>query len=55
MGKIESQIGGFQSGGEFFVSENITATPDPLLSLTLLRDEQRLSLEKFIDGSYHPS
>jgi hypothetical protein len=26
MGKFESQIGGFQSGGEFFVSENIAAT-----------------------------
>jgi hypothetical protein len=25
-------------------SENIAATPDPLLSLAMLRDEQRLSL-----------
>ena len=36
-------------------SKNINATPDPLLSLTLLRDEQRLSLGEFVDGSYHPS
>ena len=36
-------------------SNNIDATPDPLLSLALLRDEQRLSLGEFIDGSYHPS
>ena len=35
--------------------ENIVATPDPLLSLALLRDEQRLSLGEFVDGSYHPS
>ena len=26
-------------------------TPDPLLSLALLRDEQWLSLEEFVDGS----
>ena len=26
-------------------------TPDSLLSLALLRDEQRLSLRKFVDGS----
>ena len=36
-------------------SENIAATPDPLLSLALLRDKQRLSLGEFVDGSYHPS
>ena len=30
-------------------------TPDPLLSLALLRNEQRLSLREFVDGSYHPS
>jgi hypothetical protein len=36
-------------------SENIVVTPDPLLSLALLRDEQMLSLEEFVDGSYHPS
>ena len=36
-------------------SENIEATPDPLLSLALLRDEQRLSLGEFVDGSYHLS
>jgi hypothetical protein len=36
-------------------SENIAATPDPLLSLALLRDEQRSSLGEFVDGSYHPS
>ena len=32
-------------------SNNIDATPDPLLSLALLRDEQRLSLGEFVDGS----
>ena len=31
-------------------SENIVATPDPLLSLALLRDRQRLSLGEIIDG-----
>ena len=36
-------------------TENIVATPDPMLSLSLLRDEQRLSLGKFVDGSYHSS
>jgi hypothetical protein len=36
-------------------SENIASTPDSLLSLALLRDEQRLSLREFVDGSYHPS
>ena len=36
-------------------SENIDATPDPLLSLALLRDEKRLSMGEFVDGSYHPS
>jgi hypothetical protein len=36
-------------------SENIDATPDPLLSLALLRDEQRLSLEEFVDGNYRSS
>jgi hypothetical protein len=36
-------------------SENIAATPDPLLSLALLRDEQKLSLREFVDGSYHLS
>ena len=36
-------------------SENIDATPDPLLGLALLGDEQRLSLGEFVDGSYHPS
>jgi hypothetical protein len=38
-----------------FKSENIIATPDPLLSLALLRAKHRLSLGEFIDGSYHPS
>ena len=33
-------------------TENIVATPNPLLSLALLRDEQRLSLGEFVDGSY---
>ena len=32
-------------------SKNIDATPNLLLSLALLRDEQRLSLGKFVDGS----
>jgi hypothetical protein len=32
-------------------SENTNATPDPLLSLALLRDKQRLSLGDFVDGS----
>ena len=36
-------------------SENIVATLDPLQGLALLRDERRLSLEEFVDGSYHPS
>ena len=36
-------------------SENIVATPDPLLSLSLLRDEQRLILGEFVDSNYHPS
>ena len=36
-------------------SENIAATPDQLLSLALLRDEQRLSLGEFVDDSYHLS
>ena len=31
-------------------SENIDATPDSLLSLALLRDEQRLSLAEVVDG-----
>ena len=31
--------------------ENIEETPIPLLGLALLRDEQRLSLEEFVDGS----
>ena len=33
--------------------ENIVATLDPLLSLALLRDEQRLSLGDLVDGHYH--
>jgi hypothetical protein len=32
-------------------SENIIATPDPLMSLALLRDEQRLNLGEFVAGS----
>ena len=36
-------------------SESIEAITDPLLSLALFRDEQRLSLGEFVDGSYHPS
>ena len=31
--------------------ESIDATPDPLLSLALLRDEQRLSVGEFVDSS----
>jgi hypothetical protein len=61
MGKFESQIGGFNSEENFCLnacvllrSENIAATPDSLLSLALLRDEQRLCLGEFVDGSYHP-
>jgi hypothetical protein len=30
--------------------ESIVATPDPPLSLSLLRDEQRVSLGEFVDG-----
>jgi hypothetical protein len=30
--------------------ESIVATPDPSLSLSLLRDEQRISLGEFVDG-----
>jgi hypothetical protein len=30
--------------------ESIVATPDPLLSLSLLRDEQNVCLGEFIDG-----
>jgi hypothetical protein len=30
--------------------ESIVATYDPLLSLALLRDEQRLSLGELVDG-----
>jgi hypothetical protein len=30
--------------------ENNIATPDPLLSLALLRDEQRVSLGELVDG-----
>jgi hypothetical protein len=30
--------------------ESIVATPNPSLSLSLLRDEQRLSLGEFVDG-----
>jgi hypothetical protein len=30
--------------------ESIVATPDPSLSLSLLRDKQKVSLEEFIDG-----
>ena len=32
-------------------SENIKETTNPLLSLALLRDKQRLSFRKFVDGS----
>jgi hypothetical protein len=30
--------------------ESIVATPDPSLSLPLLRDEQRVNLGEFVDG-----
>jgi hypothetical protein len=30
--------------------ESIVATPDPLLSLALLRGEQRLSVAELVDG-----
>ena len=39
-------------------SENIVATPNPLLSLALLRDEQRLSLGELlmvVNINYKPS
>jgi hypothetical protein len=32
-------------------SENIVTTPNPLLSLALLRDEKGLSLGELVDGS----
>jgi len=32
--------------------ESIVATPDPSLSLSLLRDEQRVSFGEFVDGRY---
>ena len=32
-------------------SRSIDATPDPLLSLAVLRDEQRLNLGEFVDGN----
>jgi len=31
--------------------ETIVATPDPSLSLSLLRDEQKVSLGDFVDSS----
>jgi hypothetical protein len=31
-------------------SESIITTPDPSLSLPLLRDEQKVSLGEFVDG-----
>jgi hypothetical protein len=36
-------------------SKNIITTPDPSLRLTLLKDQQRFSLEELVDSSYHPS
>jgi len=33
-------------------SERIVATPDPSLSLSLLKDEQKVSLGEFVDGRY---
>jgi len=30
--------------------ESIVATPNPSLSLSLLRDEQKVSLGEFVDG-----
>ena len=36
-------------------SGSIVATLDPLLSLALLRDEQKLSLGESVDGNYQPS
>jgi hypothetical protein len=30
--------------------ESIVATPDPSLSLSLLRDEQKVILREFVDG-----
>jgi hypothetical protein len=57
MGKFESQISSFQSGGEFVNAcvllrhKSIDVTPDPLLSLALLRDEQRLSARELVNSS----
>jgi hypothetical protein len=33
-----------------FEEWNIDATPDPLLSLALLKDEQKLSVGELVDG-----
>ena len=59
MGKFESQISLFSSKGQFLIERlctfkvwNIVATSDPLLSLALLRDWQRLSLGEIVDGHY---
>ena len=62
IGKFESQINFFYPEENFWLntcvllrSKTIDATPNPLLSSALLRDEQRLSLGEFINGSYHLS
>ena len=39
------------NAGVLLRSESIVATPDPLLSLALLRDEQRLSVGELVDGN----
>ena len=58
VGKFESQISYSNPKENFCLnacvllrSKNIEETTDPLLSLALLRDEQRLSLREFVDGS----
>ena len=62
IGKFESQINFFYPEENFWLntcvllrSKTIDATPNPLLSSALLRDEQRLSLGEFVDDSYHPT
>jgi hypothetical protein len=60
---VEGNIGKFESQISFILEENfllnacvllrsesIVATLDPLLSLALLRDWQRLSLGELVDG-----
>jgi hypothetical protein len=57
MGKFESQSSSLQTGESSCLNacvllrrESIEATPDLSLSLSLLRDEQRVSLGEFVDS-----